>query len=102
MGNDNECKVTGIGIMQIKTNDGVVRTLSNVQYILDMTCNLISLVEANGCRYSAENGVLKVTKGATVLRKGLRQRSFYFLYVTTVVGSATICTTSADVDTTKL
>ena len=74
MGNDTECKVAGIGTVQIKTHDGVVRTLSKVRHIPDMTRNLISLgtLEANGCRYSVENGVLKVTKGAMVLMKGLR------------------------------
>jgi len=30
MGNDIECKVAGIGTVQIKTHDGVVRTLSKV------------------------------------------------------------------------
>jgi len=52
----------------------VVRTLSKVRHIPNMTRNLISLgtIKANDCRYSAENGVLKVTKGAMVLMKGLR------------------------------
>jgi len=74
MGNDTECKVAGIGTIQIETHDGVVRTLSKVRHIPDITRNFISLgtLEANGCRYSAENGVLKVTKGAMVLMKGLR------------------------------
>ena len=30
MGNDTECKVARIGTMQIKTHDGMVRTLSKV------------------------------------------------------------------------
>ena len=50
----------------------------------------------------AENGVLKVTKGAMVLMKGLRQGSLYFLQSTTVTGLAAVYTKSADVDTTKL
>jgi len=81
----------------------VVRTLSKVRHVPDMTCNLISLgtLEPNGCRYSAEHGVLKVTKGAMVLMQRLRQ-SLYFLHVTTVTGSTTVCTTLADVDTVKL
>jgi len=62
MGNDTGCKVAGIGTVQIKTHDGVVRTLSNVRHIPDMTRNLISLgtLETNGYRYSTENCVLKV------------------------------------------
>ena len=74
MGNDTECKVVGIGIVQIKIHDGVVRTLSKVRYIPNMTRNLISFgtLEANGCRYLVENGFLKVMRGATVLMKGVR------------------------------
>jgi len=81
MGNNTECKITGIGTVQIKIHDGVVRTLSKVRHIPDMTRNLIPLgtLEANGCRYSAENGVLKVIEEAMVLMKGLRQGSPYFL-----------------------
>jgi len=104
MGNGIKYKFVGIGTMQIKTHDGVVRTLSKVRHISDITRNLISLgtLEANGCRYSAENGVLEVTKGVMVLMKGLRQGSFYLMHGTTVTDSAAICTTSTDVNTTKL
>ena len=72
MGNDAECKVAGIGNVQIKTH--VVRTLSKVRHIPDMTRCLISLgtLETNSCRIIVENGVLKVTKGAMVIMKGLR------------------------------
>jgi len=81
MGNDTKCKVAGIGTAQIKTHDGIVRTLSKVHHILDMTHNLISLgtLEANGCRYSAKNGALKVMNGVMVLIKEFRQGSLYLL-----------------------
>ena len=74
MCNNTECKIVGIGIVLIKTHNGVVRTLSNVCHIPHMTCNLISLaiLEANRCRYSAENSVLKLMKGAMILMKGFR------------------------------
>jgi len=73
----------------------VVRTLSKVRHIPNIARNLISLGthEANGCRYSADNGVLKVMKGAMVLMKGLRQGSVYFLQGTFITGSAAVCTT---------
>ena len=60
--------------MQITTHDGTIRTLSKVRHIPDMIRCLISLstLETNGCRISMENGVLKVTKGAMVIMKGLR------------------------------
>ena len=104
MGNDTESKVVGIGTVQIKTRDAVVKTLSKVRHLPNMTRNLISLstLEANGCTYSVENGVLKMMKVAMVLMKGLMQGSLYILHGTTVTDSVAVCTTSADIDTTKL
>ncbi|CAL0308086.1 unnamed protein product [Lupinus luteus] len=79
MGNDTQCKVAGIGTIQIKTHDGVLRTLANVRYIPDLKRNLISLgtLESLGCRYSVEGGVLKILKGALVLLKVNRIGSLY-------------------------
>ena len=64
MGNDVECKVAGIGTVQVKTHDGIVRTLSKVHHIPDMTRCLIPLgtLETNGYRIVMDNGVLKVKK----------------------------------------
>lgn len=63
MGNDAQCKVVGIGTVQIRTHDGVIRTLTNFRHISDLKRNLISLgtLESLGCKYSAEVRVLKVS-----------------------------------------
>ena len=37
MGNDATCLVIGIGTMKIKMFDGVVRVLSNVRHVPDLT-----------------------------------------------------------------
>ncbi|PHT53674.1 hypothetical protein CQW23_08136 [Capsicum baccatum] len=81
MGNDAQCKVVGKGTIKIKTHDGVVRTLTSVRHVPDLKRNLISLgtLESQGCRYSAEGGVLKVSKGALVLLKAIRSGSLYLL-----------------------
>jgi len=81
MGNDAKCKVAGIGTVQIKTNDGIVKTLSKVRHIPDMTRYLISLgtLETNGCSITMKNGVLNVIKGVMVVMKGLRQGNLYIL-----------------------
>ena len=104
MGNDAECKVAGIGTVQIKTLDGIVGTLSKVRHKPDMTHCLISLgaLETNGCRIIMENGVLKVTKGAMVVMKGLRQGNLYILQGTIVTGVAAVGTASADTNNTRL
>nr|GEU38202.1 retrovirus-related Pol polyprotein from transposon TNT 1-94 [Tanacetum cinerariifolium] len=48
-------------------------TITGVRHILDLKRNLISLstLEANGCKYSGEGGVMKIFKGALVLMKDL-------------------------------
>src|SRR5688572_13417400 len=104
MGNDTACKVAGIGSIKIKTHDGIVRTLKEVRHIPNMTRNLISLgtLEANGCRYKGEDGVLKVCRGSMVLMKGIRKGSLYILLGSTVTGSAAAVLNLDESDSTKL
>ena len=104
MGNDAQCKVAGIGTIQIKTHDGVVRTLTNVRYIPDLKRNLISLgtLESLGCKYSAEGGVLKVSKGALILMKANRIGSLYVLQGSVVTSSVAASSSLSDSDVTKL
>jgi len=104
MGNDAQCKVVGIGTVQIKTNDGVVRTLANVRYIPDLKRNLISLgtLESLGCKYSAEGGVLKVSKGYLVLLKANRIGNLYVLQGTVVTGPTAVSSSMLENDVTKL
>jgi len=65
VGNNAQSNVTGIGTIKIKTDDGVVRTLSNVRHVPNLKRNLISLdtLESKRCKYSTKGGVLKVSKG---------------------------------------
>ena len=104
MGNDAQCKVAGIGTIQIKTHDGVVKTLTKVCYISNLKRNLISLstLESLGCKCSAEGGVLKVSKGALVLMKANRIGSLYVLQGFVVIGLAAISSSLPDSDVTKL
>ncbi|KAK3039652.1 hypothetical protein RJ639_027243 [Escallonia herrerae] len=43
IGNDVACKVVGIGSIQIRKHDGIVRTLTDVSHVLELRKNLISL-----------------------------------------------------------
>ena len=88
MGNNAQCNVIGIGTVKIKTHDGVLRTLSNAHHVPDLKRNLISLgtLESKRCKYSAEGGVLKVSKGSWILLKGLRHGSLYVLQASTTTG----------------
>ncbi|KAG8478903.1 hypothetical protein CXB51_028748 [Gossypium anomalum] len=85
MGNNASCKIVGVGTIKVKMFDGVVRTLSDV-------------------RYTAESGVLKISKGSLVVMKGQRKTAkLYVLQGSTVTGDAAVASSSlSDDDITKL
>ncbi|GJW76791.1 retrovirus-related pol polyprotein from transposon TNT 1-94 [Tanacetum coccineum] len=74
MGNDSPCKVVGIGTIRINMHDGVVRTLTDVRHVPDLKKNLISLgmLDSKGFKYTNENGVLRVSKGALVVMQATK------------------------------
>ncbi|KAG8478499.1 hypothetical protein CXB51_028393 [Gossypium anomalum] len=106
MGNNASCKITGVGTIKVKMFDGVVRTLSDVRHVPELKRNLISLstLDSKGYRYTAESGVLKISKGSLVVMKGQRKiAKLYVLQVSTVTGDATVASSSlSDDDITKL
>nr|GEW96306.1 retrovirus-related Pol polyprotein from transposon TNT 1-94 [Tanacetum cinerariifolium] len=70
----------------------------------DLKRNLISLstLEANGCKYSGEGGVMKIFKGALVLMKTIQSGGLYVLQGTVVYGTAGVATSKASLDDSKL
>ncbi|KAG8481222.1 hypothetical protein CXB51_025972 [Gossypium anomalum] len=64
MRNNASCKITGVGTITVKMFDGVVRTLSEVRHVPELKRNLISLstLDSKGYRYTAESGVLNISK----------------------------------------
>ena len=69
-----------------------------------MKKNLISLgtLNNNGCKYIAEDGVLKVIRGGLVLMKGFKRGSLYVLQGSMVSGSANVSTGTMSDDDTKI
>ena len=104
MGNNAVCKVVGIGAIKIKMHDGIVRTLSDVRHIPELKKNLISLgtLDSNGCTYKAGGGVMRISKGALVVMKGLKQNGLYFLQGSTITGAAAVSSSDSDSEITKL
>lgn len=104
MGNNTQCKVLGKGNINLRTHDGVIRTLTWVRYIPGLKRNLISLgtLESLGYRYSAEGGVLKVLQGALVIMKANRKGNLYALEGSTTVVSTTSITAKPTVSTSTL
>jgi hypothetical protein len=74
MGNDTMCKAIGIGTVKVRMFNGVVRTFTNVRYVLDLKKNLISLctLDSLGYSYSIRDGVMKITKSALMVMKGYK------------------------------
>ena len=82
MGDDNPCEIVGIGSVQIKTHDGMIRTLKNVRHIPGMKRNLISLstLDKEGLKYTGSGRVVKVSKGSLVCLLGdLNASNLYVL-----------------------
>ena len=98
MGNNAPCKVVGIGTVKIRMFDEAIRVLGNVRHIPKMRQHLISLgyLEANGCKFKAGNGILKVCKGALISMRGTHLRgNIYKLEGSTVIGGAAVATPHA-------
>ncbi|KAG8499034.1 hypothetical protein CXB51_005442 [Gossypium anomalum] len=69
MGNNASCKIAGVGTIKVKMFDRVVRTLSEVRHVPELKRNLILLgtLDSKGYKYTAESGVLKISKGCRFL-----------------------------------
>ena len=81
LGNDLACKVAGIGTIDIKMFDGVIRNLEQARYVPKLKRNLISLgmFDQLGCSIKAENGEIQVIQNGNVIIKGVRKNGLYAL-----------------------
>ncbi|KAJ1296501.1 hypothetical protein BS78_01G305700 [Paspalum vaginatum] len=97
MGDDRPCQIVRIGTVQIKMHGGIIRTLTDVRHILDMTENLIylSTLDGKGYKYYSGDGVLKLSKGSLIVMKAdLKSAILYRLRGTTITGDTTIISNS--------
>ena len=105
IGNNMSCKTISIRSIKIRIHDGIIRTLSNVRHVPDLKKNLISLgtLDANGYKFLAEGGVLRVSKGSLVVMKGKKMNILYILQGSKVTGDAAVSMLEdPDIDTTRL
>ena len=86
MGDDRPCNIEGIGTVQIRMFDGMIRELKKVRYVPQVKKNLISVgaLKALGHAISIRDGVLKITRGSMVVMKGIRCNNLYYLMGSTV------------------
>ena len=103
MGDDHPCIMEGVGTIQRKMFDGMVRELKEVRYVPQLKRNLISVgaLEALGLVVSIKEGVLKMTKGSMVVLKAIRRKNLYYLNGSIVIGQVA-ASTNSDEDSTRV
>ncbi|KAG8483366.1 hypothetical protein CXB51_022321 [Gossypium anomalum] len=97
---------SGVGTIKVKMFNRVVITLSDVRHVPELKRNLISLstLDSKRYKYTAESGVLKISKGSLVVMKGQRKTAkLYVLQGSTITGDVAVASCSlSDDDITKL
>jgi hypothetical protein len=97
VGNHNQCNIVGVGSVQIKTHDGMTRTLMGVKHIPSMARNLISLstLDCDEYKYKGGDIHLKVSSGSLIVMIGdMNSAKLYVLRGSTLPGIA--ATVSSD------
>ena len=86
LGNNMSCQVVGIGSIQLKLDDGTVKTLSFVRHVPELKRNLISLGTLDEVGYTCkiESGGMKITRGSYVAMKGIKKGGLYVLLCETL------------------
>ena len=81
MGNESQSEAIGIGTVKLKMHDGTIVTLTKVRLVPDLTKNFISLgtLEANGCKFLAEDEVLAVIKDGHFVMSTKKSGNLYIL-----------------------
>lgn len=80
------CNMKETESVLLVTHDGLIRSLTNVRYVLELKRNLVSLGELDkvGYSYKSDKGVRKVSKGSMVKLKGTLTNGLYVLKCTTI------------------
>jgi hypothetical protein len=96
IGDESRLEISGISSIQIKVHDGTFKTLTNVRYVPKMERNFISLgtLEAMRFKFSADNGVLKVSQGNRVVLKAKHFNNLYYLQGSTAAAISIASNTS--------
>lgn len=103
MGNNDVCKIIGIGNIRLKLYDVTIKELKQVRFVLDLKRNMISLGMLDQMGYSVriEYGKMVIIKGTETIMKGLRKNGVFVLDGETVTGEVGI-SINANIDSAKL
>ena len=99
LGNNMSCNVVGIGSVQVKLDDGTVKTLSSVRHVPELQRNLISLgmLDEAGYTCKTESGNMKISRGSYVAMRGVKKNGLYVLLGKTLTNSAAVANSSKSV-----
>lgn len=105
LGDDTTCIITRKGKIEIALDDGGVRTLGEVRYVLELRNNLIPLgtLQANGYlfRSDGDRDIMRVSKGSMRLMMEMRNvDNIYMLLKSTIMGD--VASVETDHDATKM
>ncbi|GKA76683.1 hypothetical protein Tco_0783144 [Tanacetum coccineum] len=75
LGDGRECRVRGMGKVQVHMRDGSSFVLDNVKYVPELRRNMISLgtLEKKGFTVKMQSGKIKVINGSLVVLSGIRR-----------------------------
>lgn len=98
LGNNQTCKVLGIGTIRLRMFNGSEKLLQNVRYVPKLKRNLISLGVLNhsGYTFKSESETLKVFKRSMIVMKGTIKNDLYILVGKTIIGEASPVQSSID------
>jgi len=96
--NSSVYKVVGMGSIKIRTHDGKFCTVNEVRHVPHMTKNLISLslLDKKGFSFKGEGGVTHVCKGSSVILKGVKRGTLYFLQGTALSDYVVVASSEID------
>src|SRR4051812_5664792 len=92
MGNDNNCKIVGMGEVHIETNTGYKLVLKKVMHVPHIRLNLISTGQLDDDGYQSHfgGGKCKIFKGSLVVAKGIKSTTLYTTDVKMSTGNINI------------
>nr|CAD1817878.1 unnamed protein product [Ananas comosus var. bracteatus] len=98
MGNNSTRRTVGVGSVHLRMYDGMVWILENVRHVPDLKKGLISLSELDnkGYKFTGQGGVIKVSKGALVVMKGIQVGNLYKLLGSTMTNETYAATENDD------
>lgn len=90
LGNNQTCRIKGVGSIFLRVHDGTVKMLLDVRFIPEVKRNLISLgtLEKKGLSFTSENGEMRISKNSKTKMIAQRMGSLYYLEATVVNGEA--------------